>query len=101
MFVITVMPKDPSLYEEHVNGAYFRYLVDHQSHIKGEDTRRHFKSFTTLFANSEQEANLVATKLAQENPGCEVAVLTASTIFSTTVPDVIKKEVSAKGVLPA
>ena len=102
MFVITVMPKEPSLYESDTNGVYFRYLVDHQAHTKSDDanSRKHFNLFTTLFANSEAEANMVAAKLAQHNPGCEVAVLSPSTIFSTLVPEVVKKQVSEKGVLP-
>lgn len=103
MFVILLMPKTTYGDEAETGGKWFRYMVDHavidETPAQGQGLP--FRNRSVLYASTIDEANLCASKLAENNPGREVSVLEQIEIYAATTPPVVRKTVTKSGVLPA
>jgi hypothetical protein len=103
MFVILLMPKSTYSDEAEQGGKWFLYKVDHAAidETPAVSQGLPFRNRSVLYADTPEEANLCAAKLAENNPGREVSVLEQIEIYAATTPPVVRKTVSKSGVLPA
>ena len=103
MFVILLMPKSTYSDEAEHGGKWFIYKVDHAAidESPATDQGLPFRNRSVLYADTAEQVNLCAVKLAENNPGREVSVLEQIEIYAATTPPVVRKTVTKSGVLPA
>lgn len=100
MYVVLVLPKNTHRSEAEVNDRYFQYRVDHEYVKETGDINDVFRGRVVMYADTIADAELIAIRMAGNYPGREIAVLSPNIIFSAIIAEVVRKEVSDKGVLP-
>lgn len=101
MYVIHVVPNRLNNREEEVGDHWLLYKIDPEERTYNPDLNPFEDgNARTLYANEAEIAEMLANKLAESYPGCDVYVMQPSVILSAVKPEVIRKNVTKEGVLP-
>ena len=101
MYLIVKIPKHTHAIEiqHEATGAWVNGRIP--SHPIQDDTDNHvLQSSIITVKDTLERAELVAEEVLLHNPGYEVWVCTPETILQPTRPEIIRKKVTDKGVLP-
>ena len=102
MFLVIKMPSRFGVYEfESPDG---RWIVGEYPHKPINDSEdgggKNIYRNTVYRVQEEAAARATASRIAEENPGCEVYVCPASFVLQSAKPEVIEKKITEQGVLP-
>ena len=101
MYVVHVVPSKLQSREEEMSDHWVLFKIDVEDRVYNPELNPFEDgNARTIHTDHLETAGIVADRMAQNHPGCDVYIMQPAAIFSSVKPEVIRKNVTKEGVLP-